>query len=248
MENISLVTSNIIQWIRDWFEECGKGCNAVIGMSGGKDSTIVAALCALAIGKDRVIGVAMPDKGQSDNDAEKICEYLGIRYICQPISLLTNALSLIKETTNNPMLSWSEQAEQNFPPRLRMIILRGIAQTNNGRYINTCNLSEDYIGYFTISGDGDGDMSPLHDFTVTEILEIGDYLGLPKEWVHKTPDDGLPHSCSDEEKFGFSYATLDNYIRGDKEVPSDIAKKIKEMHDKNEFKLKPMAHFEYEVH
>ena len=251
--NVEQVTKDCIQWIKDWFEKNGPGCNAILGLSGGKDSTIVAALCAKALGPNRVIGVAMPDKGQGINEADKIAEHLGIRFIVANIGFACDGIrniSIIDNgMTNNKM--WSEQSEQNIPPRIRMTMLYAISQTFNGRVVGTCNASENYVGYMTRWGDQASDFEPIGNLTVTEVLQIGDYLGLPYEWVHKIPDDGLPHSSSDEQKFGFSYAELDRYIREGIEPEgkcnnSDESKidKIKRMHMKNEFKLKPVQFFD----
>lgn len=241
-------TKNLIEWIKLWFEENGKGCNAVLGMSGGKDSTICAALLAKALGPERVIGVMMPDYAQSLNDADKICEYLGIRCINAPIKDITLATLSTDIVENGVALSeFSGQSVQNLPPRCRMIMLYLISQTLNGRVINTCNLSENMIGYETIYGDAAGDMSPLGDLTVTEILQIGDYLGLPYKWVHKTPDDGLPNSSPDEEKFGFTYKLLDSYIRNGfrsfDEADKENIRKIRKMIISSEFKRNPMSTF-----
>lgn len=237
-------TENLILWIRAWFNKNGKGCKAVLGMSGGKDSTITAALLAKAIGPENVIGVIMPDKGQNDNGASLICEELGIQCFYAPIDRLTEAMKPTDVINGWWQLNgWSRQAEQNIPPRMRMVMLYAISQTLNGRVINTCNLSENYIGYETIFGDGAGDMSPLGNLTVTEIRKIGDYLGLPKEWVYKIPDDGLPHSTPDEEKFGFTYADLDDYLRGASKLDFDVAHKVEQMHNNSEFKRHPMAAF-----
>lgn len=241
--NVEKVTKDCIQWIKDWFEKNGKGCNAVIGISGGKDSTIVAKLCVDALGANHVIGVAMPDWGQSINDADKICEYLGIRYLKAPIYSITSSFKNMWSQFGDEDFKWSEQTEQNIPPRIRMTMLYALAQTYNGRVANTCNLSEDFVGYATLYGDSAGSFAPLSQLTVTEIYQMGDYLGLPYEWVHKVPDDGLPHSSSDEQKFGFSYAELDGYIR-EGIIPegkcnnSDELKidKIRRMNENNKFK------------
>lgn len=240
--NVEDVTKGCIKWIKNWFEVNGNGCNAIIGISGGKDSTIVAKLCVEALGKDRVIGVAMPDKGQGINDADKICKYLGIKYMCMPIDGITGGFKSIWNRIGDEDFRWSEQSEQNIPPRVRMTMLYAIAQTYKGRVANTCNLSEDYVGYATLFGDSAGSFAPLSKLTVTEIYSIGDYLGLPYEWVHKTPDDGLPHSTSDEVKFGFTYAELDDYIRKGIEPvgmcdsgETKIAK-IQRMYESNKFK------------
>ena len=225
---------NCVNWISNWFSQFPEDKVAVIGMSGGKDSTIAAALIATAIGPERVIGVAMPDKNQGINDADKICEHLGIKFINFNIGDIVSAFG------NSTTLEFSSQTKTNIPPRVRMTVLYAIAQSCNGFPVNTCNLSEDYIGYSTIFGDLAGAFSPIKEFTVTELLAIGDVMGLPKEWVHKTPDDGLPCSCPDEQKFGFTYKELDKYIREAK-TPiglngEDVTEKINRMHNNNKFK------------
>ena len=228
----SKTKEELIQWIRDWFNENGNGCTAVLGLSGGKDSTICAALIAEAIGKDNVIGVAMPDHGQGINDADKIAEYLGIKFLIMPIENITG--SFYGLLPNGKCLS--EQAQQNIPPRVRMAMLYAIAQTYNGRVCCCDNASENYLGYSTLFGDDAGSFSPLGELTVTEVRAIGDLMGLPQEWVHKTPDDGLPCSSPDEKKFGFSYETLDKYISNGIEPEKDIKEKIDRMHRNSQFK------------
>lgn len=242
--NAAETRKELVEWIRNWFERNGKDCNAVIGLSGGKDSTIMCALCVEALGKERVIGVGMPDKGQDLHNADKVAQYFGIRFIEANIGGMTTAL---KQLFGDNETVWgfnlSVQAEQNMPPRLRMVTLYAISQSNNGRVMGTCNLSENYIGYLTKFGDGASDVEPLAELTVTELLQIGDLMGIPYEWVHKVPTDDLPHSKTDEEKFGFTYATLDKYIRGVEEPEPAIKEKIDRMHRNNEFKLKPVEYF-----
>lgn len=223
-----------VAWIRDWFAPFGPSSTAVLGMSGGKDSTIAAALCAEALGPGRVIGVAMPQGGQSLNGADKICAHLGIRYIELPIGKISDACEAASACV--PGGVFSVQSVQNIPPRIRMTMLYAVAQTFNGFVANTCNLSEDYIGYATLFGDAAGSFSPLGKLVVREVLGIGHALGLPSEWVEKTPDDGLPHSRPDEEKFGFSYATLDAFIREGVCEDESVRAKIASMHRANRFK------------
>lgn len=223
-----------VEWIRNWFDRNGSGCCAVLGMSGGKDSTVAAALCAEALGKDRVIGVSMPAEGQGVNDADEICKHLGIRYICAPIGDIVRGFRTPGASFPE---GFSHQAEQNIPPRVRMATLYAISQSLNGRVTNTCNLSEDWIGYATRWGDNVGDFSPMAGLTAQEVKGIGHALGLPDKWVEKTPDDGLPHSCPDEEKFGFTYAVLDRYIRTGICEDEAIKEKIDRMHRNNAFKL-----------
>ena len=223
-----------VEWIRSWFAANGPQCSAVLGMSGGKDSTVAAALCAEALGAERVIGVAMPAEGQSLNGADEICKYLGIKYICLPIGEVEAAAA--KLSAFLPEEEFSVQTRQIIPPRIRMMLLYAVAQTMGGMVANTCNLSEDYIGYATLFGDAAGSFSPLGKLVVREIRGIGDALGLPAKWVHKVPDDGLPGSCPDEEKFGFSYDTLDRYIREGVCEDAAVQAKIDSMHRRNLFK------------
>ena len=222
-----------VAWIREWFAANGPTCNAVIGMSGGKDSTITAALCAEALGADRVIGIAMPAEGQSLNEADEICEYLGIRYLCFPIGRIEaecNALGAVLPE------GFSVQTVQNIPPRIRMTMLYAAAQSLNGMVANTCNLSEDYIGYATLYGDAAGSFAPLDGLCVREVLQVGHAMGLPARWVDKTPDDGLPHSSPDEVKLGFTYAALDRYIREGVCDDPEVKEKIDRLHRRNKFK------------
>ena len=226
-------TEKCIEWIRNWFEENGKGCTAVLGLSGGKDSTVTAALLAEALGAERVIGVAMPDEGQSLNEADEIAKWLGIKFFNTSIAEACRATRASLEAAG---IEPSAQCVQNIPPRERMKVLFAVAQCFNGRPVNTCNLSEDYIGYATIFGDAAGSFSVLGKMTVTEVLAIGDYLGLPSKWVHKTPDDGLPNSSPDEAKLGFTYAELDRYIREGVEPTPEKKEKIDRLNRINRFK------------
>lgn len=213
------LTESCVSWIKDWFDENGPGCKAIIGMSGGKDSTIAAALCVKALGKDRVIGVAMPDGVLNLNEADLICNELGIKLTIVNISDIVDAI----HTSISGALS--EQAIQNIPPRVRTAVLMAYAQSNNGRVINTCNLSEKVLGYMTLFGDDLGSCAPIANLTVTEVKAIGHYLGITSEYVEKIPDDGLEHSMPDEEKFGFTYAELDAYIR-EGTVTKELQEKI----------------------
>ena len=238
-ESFNVLKNKLVQWIKDWFNENGPDCNAVVAMSGGKDSTIVAALCVEALGKDRVIGVGIPDTGQSLNDADKIAEYLGIKFLVFPISGLTDE---IKSVFPGHM---SKQTEQNIPPRLRMTVLYAVSQSNNGRVIGTTNLDERLTGYFTKYGDGLAcDVEPVEMLTVGELLKIGECLGVPGKWLYKTPSADLPNTGSDEDELGFSYGDLDKYIRKTGELPRDVVTKIETRIGKNAYKLKPIAHFE----
>ncbi len=236
------ITDEIVRWIQDWFEENGKGCNAVIGISGGKDSSVVAALCVNALGKERVIGVLMPNGTQSDIDcSEQLVAHLGIPfYVCN----IKKAFDGVVQSLEECGVELSRQTIINLPPRIRMSTLYAVSQSKNGRVANTCNLSEDWVGYSTRYGDAAGDFSPLGKLTVDEVKAVGRYLGLPAFLVDKTPSDGLSGK-TDEDNLGFTYATLDKYIRTG--VCEDLAtkEKIDRLHRLNEFKLKPIPCFEY---
>lgn len=243
MFNAEKIKNDCIAWIRDFFEKNGKGCNAVLGISGGKDSSVVAALCVEALGKDRVIGVLMPNGEQHDIDcAYALVNHLGIKHYVVNIK---DAVEGLKAAIPSE-LSLSFQSTSNIPPRIRMATVYAISQSCNGRVANTCNLSEDYVGYSTRYGDSVGDFSPLSRLTVQEVKEIGHLLGLPRELVEKTPIDGLCGK-TDEDNLGFTYAELDKYIRTG-EI-DDLAKKelIDRKHKANLFKLELMPCFEPEI-
>lgn len=239
MFDVEKVKEACICWIRDFFEKNGRGCNAVVGISGGKDSSVVAALCAAALGKERVIGVLMPCGQQSDIDmAYKLVNHLGIRHFEVNIGETVNAaLASISE-----LGELSAQTRTNLPSRIRMATLYAVSQSMNGRVANTCNLSEDYVGYSTRYGDSAGDFSPLCNLTVTEVKLLGHALGLPKELVEKTPTDGLCGK-TDEENLGFTYDMLDVYIRTGKIEDAAAKERIDRLYAANRFKILPMPGF-----
>lgn len=231
----------IVQWIRSYFDANGLGCSAVIGISGGKDSTIAAALCVEALGRDRVFGVLMPNGEQADiQDSLRVVSMLGIPYATINISGATTALtSGIEEA-----MSVSEQAAINMPARIRMTTLYAVAQSldGGGRVVNTCNKSEDYVGYSTKFGDGAGDFSPLANLTVQEVRQIGYELPVPRDLIDKEPADGLCGK-TDEDNLGFAYSQLDDYIVYGTSGDETIDRRIKTMHDRNLHKYRPMPSF-----
>lgn len=240
--NAEKVKNDIVNWIRDWFEVNGKGCNAVLGISGGKDSSVVAALCVEALGKDRVIGVLMPKGVQHDIDmSQLLVDHLGIKSVTVNIH---NAYEALVDEIKS-QIDFSEQAKTNLPPRIRMATVYAVSQTLNGRVANTCNLSEDWVGYSTRYGDSAGDFSPLSRLTVDEVKQIGRVLGLPDVLVDKVPIDGLCGK-TDEDNLGFTYAVLDKYIRTGVCEDEEIKAKIDRMHKMNKFKLELMPVFEYQ--
>lgn len=237
------VKDQCVAWIREFFEENGPGCNAVLGISGGKDSSVAAALCVEALGKDRVIGVLMPKGVQHDIDmAYLLVDHLGIRRY--EINVEDAVEGVLKNLPND--LEISDQTRINISPRIRMTTLYAVSQSCNGRVVNTCNLSEDWVGYSTRYGDAAGDFSPMCNLTVTEVKEIGRLLGLPDVLVDKVPIDGLCGK-TDEDNLGFTYAELDVYIRtgyiADQEKKAIIDRK----HKANLFKLQLMPAFKPEM-
>lgn len=240
MFNALKVKDDCVSFIRNFFEENGKGCNAVIGISGGKDSSVVAALCVEALGKERVIGVLMPSGKQEDIDCSyKLVNHLGIKHYEINVKSTIDAL----KKSIGEELELSVQSTTNIPPRIRMTTLYAVAQCVNGRVANTCNLSEDYVGYATRYGDGAGDFGPISKLTVREVKEIGRLLGLPDELVDKTPIDGLCGK-TDEDNLGFTYAVLDRYIRTGEIYDKETKERIDRLNRINSFKVKYMPVFE----
>lgn len=243
MFNALEVKNECVKWIKEFFENNGDGCNAVVGISGGKDSSVAAALCVEALGKDRVIGVLMPQGEQHDIDkAFMLVNHLGIKHY------VVNIKDAFESVVSNlpKELELTAQSRQNLPPRLRMTVLYAVSQSVNGRVCNTCNLSEDWVGYSTRYGDSVGDFSPLSTLTVTEIKQIGHLLGLPTELVEKVPIDGLCGK-TDEENLGFTYAVLDEYIRTGKIENQTTKELIDKKHKANLFKLQLMPVFNSNV-
>ncbi len=235
------VKNDIVEWIKEWFEKNGKGCNAVIGISGGKDSSAVAALCVEALGKERVIGVLMPNGEQFDIDVSKdLVEFLGIK--SYTLNIKDAYESIMSQVSC--MTEISPFTKTNLPPRLRMAALYAVSQSFNGRVANTCNLSEDWVGYSTKYGDAAGDFSPLSRLTVQEVKAVAKVCGLPDRFVEKVPIDGLCGK-TDEDNLGFTYAVLDKYIRTGVCEDEEIKEKIDTMHVRNLFKLRLMDCFEY---
>lgn len=238
MFDVVKVKNDCVNWIRSFFAKNGPDCNAVVGISGGKDSSVVAALCVEALGRDRVIGVLMPNGEQADIAASyRLVEHLGIRHY------VVNIQDAVAGLTSAIPMDLTQQSCTNMQPRIRMTALYAVSQCCNGRVANTCNLSEDWVGYSTRYGDSVGDFSPLSRLTVQEVKQIGTVLGLPAELVEKTPIDGLSGK-SDEENLGFTYAELDCYIRTGEIADENKKKRIDALHEKNLFKLQLMPVFE----
>jgi NAD+ synthetase len=248
MFNAEKVTKDLIKWIQEYFVS-SDGKNIVIGISGGKDSTICAELCARAVGRMNVYGLILPDGEQKDlNEAIAVCRHIGIKYEILNIEKLSKEmLSLLKETFH--CLPMTDAYKYNTPARLRMTMLYGLATLMGGRVCCTSNLSEEYIGWNTKWGDAVGDFAPLLDFTAMEVREIGEVLNLPRKFIYKTPIDGMREG-SDEKAFGFSYDKLDLYLRKEEfdfqvnYYDNDISK-INKMHNQASHKRNPIPKFEY---
>lgn len=248
------VKNDCVQWIRDYFKDNPDG-KAILGISGGKDSTIAAALCVEALGADRVIGVLMPQGKQNDiSDSYEVVARLKLQYhvvnigaACEELYrfladavYLSNGMNAIK---SNSMIT------TNTPARLRMATLYAVAALYpHSRVVNTCNRSEDYVGYSTKFGDAAGDFSPLGNLTVREVLAIGDILDLPHHLVHKTPSDGMCGK-TDEDNLGFTYEELDDYLLNGTECKTDleIIQKIEKMHRATRHKYQPMPSFLHNI-
>lgn len=246
------ITEQVIDWTRAYFIDNPDG-KAIIGISGGKDSTICAAILKEAIGADRIIAVMMPNGHQTDiSDSYAVCDFLGIpeknRYEINILDAYTDLMEElsnsyfefnhdISDPLNNPVI------KTNLPARLRMCTLYSVAAMYPGsRVVNTSNFSEKYIGYSTKWGDGVGDFSIIGSLLVKEVLEIGDDLNLPYYLVHKTPADGMSGK-SDEDKIGFSYEELDNYLSRQGTVSENVIKQIERMHRANAHKVERMPTF-----
>lgn len=236
--DVEVEVEHITNWIKDYFIKNGPNSKAIIGISGGKDSTITAALLCRALGKDRVVGVIMPDGTMDDfTIANDVCGYLGIESIVVSIGSITSALyrAIDDSYNNNHCIKNNPAVSTNTPARIRMSVLYALAAEMHGRVVNTCNKSEDYIGYSTKYGDLAGDFSVLSSYCVREVKEIGEYLGLPDRFIHKIPSDGMCGK-TDEDNLGFTYDTLDSLLL-DGIVPEyEIYKNIQERHKRNKHK------------
>ncbi|MDR2888707.1 MAG: NAD(+) synthase [Lachnospiraceae bacterium] len=235
------VKDELITWIREYFNaNASPATKAVIGISGGKDSSIVAALCCEALGSERVYGVLMPQGGQEDIGVSyELCATLGIEYV--EINIQMPVQNIYDEIEKSGLVL-NSIATVNTPARVRMTTLYAISAVVGGRVANTSNLSEDWVGYATKYGDTAGDFSPLSHLTVTEIKAIGQELGLAAMFVEKTPIDGLSGK-TDEDNLGFSYAVLDRYIREQVCEDEQVKERIDRLYRLNRHKLVLMPAF-----
>ena len=224
-------------WIADYFRQNGPEAKAIVGISGGKDSTVVAALCAAALGPDRVVGVLMPQHIQHDiNIAAEVARYIKIEYHIINIGATCDALyDDIQVGMDYELLPHG--VTSNAPARIRMTTLYAVAAMRHGRVANTCNKSETFIGWETKYGDSAGDFAPIAQLTTEEVIAVGRVLKIPDRFLLKVPEDGLSGK-TDEEAFGFSYADLNNFIENgwDCGLPDELKERMMEMFIKSQHK------------
>ena len=232
------------KWIRRQVPEGGK---VIIGISGGKDSTVAAALCVEALGKENVIGVLMPNGVQKDiQDSLRVCDILGFEWHVIDIGgayyNIVHEISCdyLSQRPQIPSPHENDMIKTNLPARIRMATLYAVAALYpDSRVVNTCNYSEDYVGYSTKYGDAAGDFSPLGNLTVREVLAVGDFLGLPHYLVHKTPSDGMCGK-TDEDNLGFTYDELDGFLLGESGLTPETMSKVARLHKTTRHKYVPM--------
>jgi NAD+ synthase len=243
MFNAQKTKTEIVQWIADYFKNNASPADkAVIGISGGKDSSIVAALCAEALGKARVLGVLMPQGEQHDIAVSyDLCRTLGIEFV--ELNIEKSVQNLYDEISKSG-LKLNDIATFNTPARVRMTVLYAVSAVVGGRVANTSNLSEDYVGYATKFGDSAGDFSPLSDLTVTEVKAVGREAGLPARFIDKVPLDGLCGK-TDEENLGFSYEVLDRYIREGICEDEAVKREIDRLHKISRHKFEGLPKFNF---
>ena len=238
MFDAKVESEKIIKFIKDYYKE-NKLTGAVIGISGGKDSGVVAGLFSRALGPENVVGIWMPcHSNEIDKEnAKKVSKKFGFELLEHDLTnTYENYVKQIKEINkiNDEDLI---DSNINIKPRLRMMTLYYYAamltRKNKKVYIvpGTSNKCEIYVGYFTKGGDNVADIQVLADLTVEEVIEIGKYIGVPDEVVNKTPDDGLSGK-TDEEKLGVKYNDIAKVINNE-EIDKKEAEKIKVLHNKN---------------
>lgn len=239
MFNAEKETNNIIKFIRDYYKENNLG-GVILGISGGKDSAVVSGLFTKALGKENVIGVTLPCHSNDEDkaDAKLISDYFGFELINFDI---TEVFDSFKDELNNLGDFTSEQVKNsdiNLKPRLRMSTLYYLAALYSAlrgkTYLvaGTSNKCELYVGYFTKGGDSVHDIAVITDYTVEEVIKIGDYITVPKKVLYKTPNDGLSNQ-TDEDKLGFKYSEVASYTIDENSVPEEVAVKIKRCHKNN---------------
>lgn len=240
---MKLLSAKLVLWIQEEMAKIG-ATKAVVGISGGKDSSVVASLMTKALGKENVYGILMPDGAQSDIDyARDLCSFLDIPHKELSIKGITDAFYESLGSLEGEFFEGvSRQTRLNLPPRVRMSLLYAIAQSLGAVVINTSNLSEDWVGYATIYGDTAGAFSPLGELTTEEVIALGESLGLPEKFLVKAPSDGLTGK-TDEDILGFTYKTLNRYIREGLCDDQATKERIDYLHKISRFKFLPIPMF-----
>lgn len=235
-----------IDKIVSWIQECVKKAGAkgvVIGNSGGKDSAIVIALASKALGKENVLTVGMPcqSKEKDLEDAKLVAQTFGVKIL--EINL-TDTYEKLEEEINKKMeVELNKEAKINIKPRLRMTTLYAIAQSHNYLVMGTGNLCEAMVGYTTKWGDSASDFNPIANFTVDEVLKMGEILGVPEKIIRKAPSDGLSDK-SDEEKMGITYKEVAEYIETGK-TAEDKMKKIEKRYMNSKHKREKIPTYDF---
>ena len=234
--NVQLQLAGLLEWMHQQMNAC-HGKTAVIGISGGKDSSTVAALAVAAYGKEDVMGVLMPDGVQPDIDySNGLVDVLDIPHVTNNIH---DAVQGVVKEMERVGLTPSRQTLVNLPSRIRMATLYAVAQSvEGGIVINTSNLSEDWVGYCTIYGDSAGAFSPLGMYTTEEVVALGRQLGLPEKFLIKPPSDGLT-GLTDEDNLGFPYHAVNEYVRRGVVDPA-IKERIDALHRASRFKFQTL--------
>ncbi len=228
-------TNNIINFIKNYYKENNlKG--VVLGISGGKDSAIVAALFSEAIGPENVLGVTLPCHSEKTDksDAIKVAEKYGFELINLDLTNVFDEFQNEVYKLGNFTEKELKNSTINLKPRLRMSSVYYLAalysELKGGTYIvaGTSNKCELFVGYFTKGGDSTHDISVINDYTVDEVIKIGEYLEVPNEVLYKTPSDGLSNQ-TDEDKLGVKYKDIAKYMNNE-ELDEETKKKIEKLH------------------
>ena len=236
MFNAKLEVEKICEFVRDYYKK-NNLTGAVLGISGGKDSAVVAALLCKALGPENVYGLSLPchSKKTDYEDAKLIADHFG--FTLRKFDLTSTFDSFVENIDHHEDY---DNANQNLKPRLRMSAVYYFASmlsTNGKRYIvaGTSNKSELFVGYFTKGGDSTHDIDLIADFTVSEVIKIGEELGVPKKVLYKAPSDGLSGK-TDEDKLGVTYQNIEDYIY-ERELDPKVKEKVKRLHENNQHKF-----------
>ena len=239
-----IAKDSIVQWIKDYFNKPEHvGSKAVIGISGGIDSSLNAALCVEALGAENVVGVLLPNGNQYDiDDAYALVDHLGIKHYEINIK---PTLDVFYKSLEEAGLSSNEVVYRNSPARMRTNFLYAVCAKINGRLCNNGNLSEVYLGWRTKGADTVGDFAPIKNYTKSEVISIAKETNLLPRFINKIPEDGLSGK-SDEENFGFTYELVDKFIRSGSIDDDVLMEKMLRMNAFGKHKEEPIPSAPYE--